>query len=129
MHKLNILVEAMKRHEGWFSVGTPGYPNGSRSYRHHNPLNLRASPYATRLVDNFAVFETDQKGFDAAVWDITQKALGNTRTKLTGESTLADLIRIWAPAEDQNDPNSYLQSIVEQTGFSATMRLKELLTA
>lgn len=113
--------------EGWTPSGPSPSMTGSRSYRNHNPLNLRASPFAVAIKDNFAVFASDADGFAAARWDIRQKARGNTSTGLNGESTLRELIRVWAPSEDGNDPASYLQHVVHMTGFREDMKLKEFL--
>lgn len=127
MLKLKRLVVAMAEHEGW-NHPEPGLnPHGSRSYRHHNPLNLRASPFAVAVVDGFAVFQTDTDGLAGAEWDIKQKAKGNTSTGLNAESTLRDLIHVWAPESDGNDPSSYIQHVCHMTGFLETMKLKEFL--
>jgi len=127
MFKLERLTLAMAEHEGWLHRGKVQGNEGSLSYRNHNPLNLRKSPFAVGYANNFAVFKTDMDGFAAARWDIRQKAIGNTSTGLNGESTLRDLIRVWAPASDGNDPDSYLQNICHMSGLLETVRLKELL--
>lgn len=127
MLKLERLTLAMAEVEGWTPVIAGPTSSGSRSYRHHNPLNLRASPFAVAIVDGFAVFQSDEDGFAAARWDIRQKAKGNTVTGLNGESTLRELIHVWAPEQDGNDPASYLQNVCHMTGFIERMKLKELL--
>lgn len=116
----------MRQVEGWFPAGDANYPNGSRSYRNHNPLNLRASPHAIHILDGYAVFLTDIDGWAAARWDITQKATGNTRTGLGPKSTIVDLIRIWAPPGDSNDTQWYISQVLTGTGFEETMTLSEL---
>lgn len=126
--KIERLILAMAEHEGWKPVGDPKYPNGTRSYRNHNPGNLRNSPFADRIVDGYAVFGSDAMGWFAFQWDITQKAKGNTSTGLGPNSTLRDLIRVWAPASDNNNTNAYLADVVAMTGFNPTLTLKELLT-
>lgn len=127
MLKLERLTLAMAEVEGWTPSDAAPTLSGSRSYRNHNPLNLRASPFAEGSNGGFAVFNTDMDGFAAARWDIRQKARGNTSSGLTGESTLRDLIKVWAPSEDGNDPASYLQHVCHMTGFLETMKLKEFL--
>lgn len=125
--KIDILCRAIAEHEGWFAPGEGGFKEGSRSYRHHNPGNLRSSPFQKSVKDGYAVFNNDTVGMLALQWDIIQKAKGNTVTKLNGESTLAQLIEVYAPKEDNNNPISYLLDIQKRTGFSATMRLAEFL--
>lgn len=113
--------------EGWAPLGKTSTPGGSASYRRHNPGNLRSSPFEIGKDGGFSIFKTDTEGFIALQWDIRQKATGNTSSGLTGESTLKQLIHIWAPTEDGNNPASYLKQVTFMTGFSESMKLKELL--
>lgn len=117
----------MTEQEGWFPVGSLQMPDGSRSFRNHNPLNLRESPFQYKSRDGFAVFKNDLEGIEAGIWDIGQKARGLSVTGLTGLSTLKDLIDIWAPSSDGNDPNSYLTNVCLMTGFTPDMQLNALL--
>jgi hypothetical protein len=127
MFNLERLAMAMIEHEGWIPPSGANFKEGSRSFRNHNPGNLRSSPFQFTTKDGFAVFKTDIEGWNAMIWDLKQKATGNTSTGLNGESTLFDLIHVWAPAEDNNNPVSYLNHICGMTGFSKDMKLKELL--
>lgn len=124
--KIEALMLAMSEYEGW----DPNEPNsktqGSRSYRNHNPGNLRRSPFAHSIVDNFAVFRNDFVGFMAFHWDLMQKARGHTVTGLNGESTVKDLIYTWAPPSDGNDSEKYLKYIVKKSGLSAETTLAEI---
>lgn len=127
--KIDRLMAAMAAHEGFYPAGHPQYPNGSRAYRNHNPGNLRKSPFAYTEIDGYAVFRNDMVGWNAFQWDLVQKAKGNTSTGLNGESTLKELIAVWAPPEDKNDTSAYLNAVLRMTGFSEDMKLKELLEA
>lgn len=127
MFKVERLTYAMATIEGWHTVGSIENKQGSRSYRHNNPGNLRKSPFEIRNIDNFSVFKTTEEGFFAFKWDITQKAKGNTSTGLNGDSTLRDLIFKWAPKEDGNNPEEYLKQVIKMTGFAESMQLKELI--
>lgn len=127
MFKLEQLALAMATVEGWRPQGKTATAGGSRSYRNHNPGNLRSSPFEVGKDGGFSVFKTDWDGLTAMIWDIRQKAQGNTSTGLGPEKTLLDLIKVWAPASDNNDPAGYLMQVCKMTGFSATMKLKELL--
>ncbi len=117
----------MATHEGWTPAGFPGNPNGSQSFRNHNPGNLRSSPFQCSTSNGFAVFKNDSIGWFAFENDIKAKAKGNTLTGLNGESTLRQLIFVWAPPSDNNDSETYLKTICFMTGFAETMKLKELL--
>lgn len=127
MFKLERLAYAIAEIEGWATPFNTKTPGGSRSYRNHNPGNLRGSPFAVGTSDGYAVFKTDIDGFEALKWDIRQKARGNTGTSLTGKSTLSEFIRIWAPLTDGNNPENYLKLLCTLTGFTPSMRLEELL--
>ncbi len=129
MLKLERLVLAMAEQEGWQPINPATGFAGSASYRRHNPLNLRASPFSIATENGYCVFKSDADGYAAAEWDIRQKALGNTRSGLTGNSTLRDFIRVWAPTEDGNNPESYLQNVLTHTGFKDNMVLSSLLDA
>lgn len=120
------LMQAMAEHEGWLPAGSKECPNGSRSWRNHNPGNLRASPFAAASTDNFAVFRDDFTGYMAFHWDLIQKARGNTSTGLGPTSTLRALIFTWAPPSDNNNSEAYLQAVVARTGIKETETLAEI---
>lgn len=125
--RVERLAYAIAEIEGWLSPTESKSIGGSRSYRNHNPGNLRGSPFAVQVLDGYAFFKTDIDGFNALMWDIRQKARGNTSTNLTGESTLSDFCRVWAPINDGNNPESYLKQLCTLTGLTASTKLKELL--
>ena len=127
MLKLDRLIIAMAAEEGWKSPLEDAVNGGSRSYRNKNPLNLRKSPFEIGTLGGFSVFNTDMDGFAAARWDILQKARGNTSTGLTGESSLADLLAVWAPISDGNDTGRYIKNVCYMSGLEPSMKLKDLL--
>ena len=117
----------MAEHEGWFAPGDRASTAASRSFRNHNPLNLRYSPFQYSSDEGYSVFRDCIDGFRAAEWDIMMKAQGKTSTGLHGDSSLRDLIETWAPIEDGNDPDAYLKHVCAMTGFEPSMTLKTLL--
>lgn len=125
--RLDRIAWAITEIEGWLTPLETKTPGGSRSYRNHNPGNLRGSPFAVGSIDGYAIFKTDYDGFEALKWDIRQKARGNTSTSLTGKSTLSDFVRVWAPSSDGNAPESYLKTLCTLTGFTPSTRLEELI--
>lgn len=127
MLKLQRLVYAMAEREGWQPTNADNNFLGSASYRRQNPLNLRSSPLAIGTEKGFCVFSSTEEGFAAACLDIIQKARGNTSTGLNGKSTISDLIHVWAPESDGNDPIAYLKDVLTYTGFTASMPLEALL--
>jgi len=127
MFNVENLALAIAEREGWNPLLSQNCPLGSLTYRNHNPGALRSSPFQSGTVGGFSYFKTDFAGWNALIWDLTQKAKGNTVTGLTGESSLRDLIFKWAPASDGNAPELYLSFVCLKTGFAPTMKLKELL--
>lgn len=127
MFNLERLAMAMIEHEGWIPPSGSNYKEGSRSFRNHNPGNLRSSPFQFTTKDGFAVFKTDIDGWNAMLYDLRNKAMGNTSTGLNGNSTLKNLIWKWAPPGDNNNSQAYLDAICNMTSFSPDMKLKDLL--
>lgn len=128
-HQLQTLARAMAEHEGWISgLEIYGHKNiATVAYRNHNPGNLRASPFALGKRDGFAVFLDDNTGFFALLWDLRAKATGNTRSNLNGDSTIAELIEVYAPSSE-NDTEAYIKHVQELSGLPRDTKLKTLVT-
>jgi len=126
--KIERLMLAIAEHEGWNPPGINTPAGGSRAYRNHNPGNLRSSPFQISQVDGFAVFRNDFVGYMALHWDLMQKAKGNTVTGLGPESTIKDLIYVWAPPSDNNATDEYVKSVCLKSGFQPTTKLKEIFS-
>jgi hypothetical protein len=123
MKLLEALADSIWRFEGWIPPGVdPKFPNGSRSWRNRNPGNLR--PVRSNLkadsdgnlrpivpVDqaNYRVFNSLEYGWAALLDDITAKLNGSHN--LTNESTLRNFFDIYAPSDDDNDPNKYARQV------------------
>ena len=113
---LKELAEAMAKFEGFYLIN-------SRANRNNNPGNLKWSSWAKGYdKDNFAIFETKEKGWEAFLWDLGKKCKGETRTNLTPESTIKDLIYVWTTT-DQKD---YTNFICERLGIAQNYKLKNL---
>ena len=98
---------------------------GSRLARvNNNPGNLRLAGQrgASDGEGGFARFNTPEEGVEALRSDIRAKITGNSpaiRGKLGRDAeTLLDVISVFAPKEDSNDPNSYAQFVAKQLGIS-----------
>ena len=127
MLTLERLTLAMAEFEGWSTLVENKNGTGSVSWRNNNPGNLRASPFSDEEKNGFVVFKTEADGWAAFRWDIMQKARGKTSTGLNGQSTLRDLIFIWAPASDNNYPENYLKAVVQMTGIDEKTTLAEII--
>lgn len=120
------LLWAIGEHEGWFPPDKGMPKGGSRAYRNHNPGNLRKSPFSCGEEQGFAIFRNDLVGWNALQWDLMQKAKGNTSTGLNENSTLRDLIFVYAPPSDNNDSEAYLKDVLDKTGFNETITLGQI---
>ena len=118
----------MAEFEGWQYQDKTGVGlnHASVSWRNHNPGNLRKSPWAVGENDGFAVFVNDEIGFAALIWDLHQKATGNTNTGLNGQSTIYQLIKKYS-GESEEIVLNYATFIEKRTGFKMTMRIGDLL--
>lgn len=65
----------------------------SRAYKLRNPMMLRAfNPKHVRTEDGYRVFSNFPSGYDNGILDIKIKCSGGSRTKLTIENNLVDLV-------------------------------------
>lgn len=119
MINLLRLAFAIRTHEGWYPAGSEKAPEGSRSWRNHNPGNLRNSPFQNGQDGGYATFEDECTGFAALITDIYEKCVGDTSTGLNERSTLAELIEVYAPRADGNNTDAYIEDVVKLTGISA----------
>ena len=122
------LARAMAEYEGWdFDGANPEDPKaGSRAWRNHNPGNLKKSPFAIATRDDFAVFINDETGFYALVWDIWQKAHGNTSTDLTGESSIYEFLKVYS-GESDDEADRYARFVEKRTGILMSTPLRVLV--
>lgn len=106
---LRELALAHQRHEGFFQ--------GSLSWRNNNPGNLR------RPNGEFAVYPTYAIGLAALQGDISAKIENRSQSmnryykqhSITYEDArFFDYIRVYAPKEDNNDPNNYCEQLCRE---------------
>jgi hypothetical protein len=115
MKLLEALADSIMRFEGWLPPGMdPKSPQGSRSWRNRNPGNLRPvtmlGVQAVSVDDaNYRVFDSLAQGWIALLNDISAKLEGSHG--LTDNSTLRNFFDIYAPSNDDNDPNKYARQV------------------
>ena len=89
---ITIWASAIQHFEGWFP--------GSRSYRNNNPGNLEEEGTAGR--DGlYAKFASYQDGFDRLCADLETKIMEHPH------ATLLQIMNIYAPSADHNNPGAY----------------------
>lgn len=100
--------------------------------RHNNPWNLMyvgqegaKKGEAKKGGGNWARFDTTKSAEKAYYADLDAKIKGNTTTGLTGDSTLADYINVYAPAFE-NDTSSYVNMIIKNSKMKLNTPLKNV---
>lgn len=130
---IEALADSIMRFEGWSAPGgTLGGVKGTTSWRNRNPGNLRSSSLQTGTDDKgYAIFTGLSTGFVALKLDLDAKFRGSHN--LTPHSTLHDLISIYAPSLDNNDPTQYSRQIalyltkIYNSQIMPTITLEEIL--
>jgi len=104
---------------------------GDRNYRNKNPGNCRyhwggyALKYGkvTQDKDGFAIFPTYEQG-----WIYLQNMLKSWAQGNRGEWTILEVMKVYAPEADNNNPTAYAEFITKHLGVDASVKLKSLLS-
>lgn len=127
MRGIEAVADAIMHYEGWFA--------GSRSNRNRNPGNLRDSRLKSgEDPQGYAVFSTLAMGYTALVTDLESKFQGHTSTGLTPDSSLLDLMEVYAPSADRNNPSRYAESVADWISsalnrtYTVDSRLRDIWT-
>lgn len=97
--------------------------------RNNNPGNLRfvGQPGATLGEGGFAKFATPRDGVVALMNDIEYKKSGKSSTGVTGDTTIADYVKKYAPPTE-NNTRQYVLNMVNDLGVSPYDKLKDVPT-
>lgn len=121
--RLVAWAKAIQEHEGW-------YP-GSRSQRNNNPGNLRFTGYVQRLGatgkdgSNFAIFPSADRGF-AALCQFLRDAAEGRLIPYKGDPTLRQFYRVYAPSNDNNNPDQYAKVVASKIGVGVDTPIRQL---
>lgn len=126
------IATAIARFETGYHKRGAGFVLDARQWegaasRNKNPGNLRYIGQAGAVgVDprGFAVFSTEQAGWDALRRDVTAKLTGATRTGLGPLSTLAQFISVYAPSTE-NPTAAYIAFVARELGVDANARFSD----
>jgi hypothetical protein len=89
MTRIDALTDAFAKMLGW-------HDPKSRAYELRNPIMLRAfTPKHAKTEDGYRVFHSFSSGYDNARIDISIKCSGKSRSKLTPEDTLENLVQCY----------------------------------
>lgn len=127
--RLEEWATAIKRFEGW---AVPGeylngkyYPQGSLSYRHKNPGNLRYSKYQAGTKNNFSYFNTYAEGWKALLFQL-RIAVDGRSSVYNPDMTLLDFFKVYAPSSDNNYPKKYASFVSKQLGVTTDTMIKDI---
>ena len=115
---------AIQLHEGWTT--------GSRSFRNHNPGNVRKGSYSDGLgatgVDpqNFLIFPDYETGF-AALCQFLVNACSGKYPKYDPNKGLNAFFGVYSPSWDGNDSTKYASIVAYTLGISPELPIKDLL--
>jgi len=110
---LDILAEAIAVHEGF-------YLSGSIAYDYNNPGAIRrwgSYPVGYRG-GGFVIFPTIKEGW-AALYTLL-------RNRCQYNQTLYDLIAVYAPKSDGNNPLNYASILAKKLGVSINTRISDI---
>jgi hypothetical protein len=112
MALIDTLAQAIAQFEGFNTQGTI-------AQRNNNPGNLRASPYSIGTDSNgYSIFPDAQTGWNALYY---QLSLYSGRGL-----TLDQMINIYAPASDNNNPSNYLNFVTGKLGVGPSTSVSAL---
>jgi hypothetical protein len=125
--KIFKVASAIAQAEGWIA-SQPGssYPQGSRSYRNHNPGNLRASIYQVAQEDGFAVFENDMAGIYAIVYQLTLYAKGGSANVKPTDTLAAAIAKYSGTTIGTPNFNNYMGIVEKIAGVSRNDQVQSL---
>ena len=126
--KIFRVAYAITLAEGWYAA-QPGtkYPIGSRSYRLHNPGNLRSSIYQIGQDDGFAVFENDLVGIYAIVYQLTLYATGGSKNVKPTDTLATAISKYSGTTIGTQNFNNYISIIEKIGGVSRNDQVRSLL--
>ena len=86
--------------------------------QNNNPGNLKDPN-----TGQFMTFTSPEAGLLALQHDLYQKMTGATSTGLTGDSSISDFAKKYAPSSDGNDPVQYAKNLAAQLGVSTSAKI------
>lgn len=123
---ITVMAEGIKAKEGFLNKQQMP-PAGSRSFRNNNPGNFKVgaklTPYMKQLgatgVDSggFAIFPSYKVGMDALCSFLTSMCSGKLRS-YKETMTLEQMLNVYAPAFDNNNPNAYANFLAKRMGIT-----------
>jgi len=129
LHKWALAIQA---HEGYFAPGThPRYSHGTLAWKNNNPGNIRCAGKYKAMAEachpsNFCIFKDYETGLKALKILLTDAA---TKGGLYDpEGSLIDFFKVYAPASDNNTPETYALAVARDIGVPVETPIKNLIS-
>lgn len=127
--KIFRVAYAIGQAEGWGNKAQAGFmPQGSRSYRNHNPGNLRLSPYQVGTEDGFAVFNSDFEGYFGIVYQLTLYANGASQVVKPTDSIATAISKYNGTTLGTPANENYMKTIEQMASVNRNDPVSTLLT-
>lgn len=127
---LDEFCKAIQDYEGYFSPSTK-YPKGSRSWRNHNPGNIKCLPVKNaraKGIDTlgFCTFQDYDTGYMALKVMIANACSGKSKV-YSPEMTILQFFEKYAPTGDNNKPNLYAKFVADKLKVGTDYQIKNLV--
>lgn len=120
--KINQFAKAIENFEGYYM--------GSRSFRNHNPGNLKWANQRLAVgkdKQGFAQFKSYEDGFITLCTMIENACTGKSKI-YKPEMTISQFFSIFAPASDNNKPDNYAKFVADRVGLLVTDPISKLIS-
>ncbi len=129
--KLEKMAYAIREFEGWAYPGGKDrtgkvHPQGSLSYRNHNPGNVRWSKYQEGKRGGYSYFKDYETGWKALLFQIEIAYNGKSQVYKPTD-TLLTFFEKYAPSEDHNHPEEYAKFVAKALGVGLDVPLSVIL--
>lgn len=113
--RVKLFAEGIITAEGWLAAGFyPQNPGGSRSYRNHNPGNLRSSIFEINNLDGFSVFIDDEIGRCALFYQLYLYLSGKSTSGIGPNTKLEDFVSLYANLKKGTDAHKNYLSVLSK---------------
>jgi hypothetical protein len=122
VNRVHALVDALAHLNCWHSPT-------SDAYKLRNPLLLRAfSPKHVKDEEGRRIFSSFTSGYDNALLDCRIKCSGKSHSKLTPDSTLIDLVKVFGnDASSARAVKNFLRAALQDENIMETTKLSWFL--
>lgn len=100
---------------------TGGKDTRELSVRNNNPGNIRQGS------DGFRKYKTMEEGFGALTYQLDLYKTGKS-SHTNGNETLGEMMAIYAPASDNNQPKKYAAHLAKKLGVTVDTPIRDLNT-